>query len=595
VLVGADREWLVEHRYRAVQEVLSGQPVTEVAARFGVSRQSVYAWKNRYQADGLGGLREGSRRPHTSPARLAAEIEAQICELRRAHPRWGARRISFELGRRGAEASRATVHRVLVRNGLVDPHAQRRKRKYKRWQRDTPMQLWQLDIVDGMKLASGRGCKIVTGVDDHSRFAVVATVVARPTGRAVCAAFIQALQRYGVPEEVLTDNGKQFTGRHTKPRPVEVLFERICRTEGIDQKFTKIKSPTTTGKIERFHQSLQLEFLDNCGTFADLPAAQAALDGWVDAYNHARPHQSLDMATPASRFHTTPTAPPVPPGPAAVVSLPPSAPRRALSVSEPPSHQLQAVEVHLLVPPSGSLSLAGRQEVWVGRAFAGRTVQLWADQRSIHVAVAGEHFKTVPSRLSAEDLLHLTVRGARPAGPQPAGPALDPQRPVGATVIEVHRTADRNGVINIGGQRVTIGAPVAGQRIVLRLDGHLMHIIAAGHLVKTLPTPVPIEERIHLVGAQLAHTPLPPPVGGSVIIRRRVPTDGVVMVSRQRLRVGRVHAGKTVTIAVEDTHYRVQHNNEELSTHPRDNHNPIRTTKAHAPRRTATPATSTNS
>lgn len=117
--MGDDREWLVEHRYRAVQEVSSGQPVTEVAARFGTSRQSVYVWKRRYEAEGLAGLREASRRPHTSPARVAAEIEVRICELRRAHPRWGARRISFELGRLGEQPcpSRATVHRVLVRNG----------------------------------------------------------------------------------------------------------------------------------------------------------------------------------------------------------------------------------------------------------------------------------------------------------------------------------------------------------------------------------------------------------------------------------------------------------------------------------------------
>jgi transposase InsO family protein len=584
---------LVEHRYRAVQEVLSGQPVTEVAARFGVSRQSVYDWRRRYQADGLSGLRELSRRPHTSPGRLAAQIEAQICEMRRAHRRWGARRISFELARLGVvpAPSRATVHRVLVRNGLVDVQDQQHRRKYKRWQREAPMQLWQLDIVDGMRLASGRGCKVVTGVDDHSRFAVVAAVVARPTGRAVCAAFTAALERFGVPEEVLTDNGKQFTGRYTKPRPVEVLFERICRTRGIDQKFTKIKSPTTTGKIERFHQSLQLEFLDHCGIFADLAAAQAALDGWVDAYNHQRPHQSLDMATPASRFH-------IGAEPRSDTASTASSPRttaqrrRDVGAHETVEHHLTAVELHLTVPAGGTLSLAGHQEVWVGRAFAGRTVHLWADQRSIHLAYAGEHLKTVPSRLSAEDLQHLTVRGARPAGPAPAPPALQPGQSVAA--VEVHRTADRNGIVNIGGHRITIGALVAGQRVVLRLDGHLMHVITAGHLVKTLPAPIPADERTHLVGAQRADTALPVPPPGPAFIRRRVPADGVVMVNRQRLRVGRVHAGKTVTIAVEDTHYRVTTDDEVLSAHPRTNHNPIRTTKAPAPRR-QNAATSTKS
>src|SRR6476661_3018212 len=90
-----DREWLVEQRYRAVLEVLDGSPVTEVAIRYGVARQSVYTWKSKYAAAGLDGLREGSRRPGTFPTRIDAQVEAVICQLRRAHPRWGARRIEY--------------------------------------------------------------------------------------------------------------------------------------------------------------------------------------------------------------------------------------------------------------------------------------------------------------------------------------------------------------------------------------------------------------------------------------------------------------------------------------------------------------------
>jgi transposase len=91
--LGSDRAWLVEQRYRAVREVLDGSPVAEVAARYGVSRQSIYSGKRKYEHDGVAGLAEASRRPRTSPSRLAAEIEALICELRRAHPKWGARRL----------------------------------------------------------------------------------------------------------------------------------------------------------------------------------------------------------------------------------------------------------------------------------------------------------------------------------------------------------------------------------------------------------------------------------------------------------------------------------------------------------------------
>src|SRR3954467_3837403 len=163
--------------------------------------------------------------------------------------------------------SRATVHRILVRHGLVIPRARRRKRSdYVRWQRPAAMQLWQLDIVHGPMLVDTitgelREARIVTGVDDHSRYCVLARVVERATGRQVCLAFTEALQRFGAPEEVLTDNGQQFTARFA--RGGEVPFDKICRRNGIAHRLTQPRPPTTTGKVERFHQTLRRELLDD--------------------------------------------------------------------------------------------------------------------------------------------------------------------------------------------------------------------------------------------------------------------------------------------------------------------------------------------
>lgn len=84
------------------------------------------------------------------------------------------------------------------------------------------------------------------------------------------------------------------------------MFERICRHNGITQRLTKPRSPTTTGKIERWHQTIQVELLDPHGPFDSLEAAQAAVDAWRTEYNTARPHQALDMATPAERFVPVP-------------------------------------------------------------------------------------------------------------------------------------------------------------------------------------------------------------------------------------------------------------------------------------------------
>jgi hypothetical protein len=231
---------------------------------------------------------------------------------------------------------------------------------------------------------------------------VIATVLVTPSAREVVDAFLAAMRRYGVPSEVLTDNGGQFTGRFIKPLPVEVLFERICRDNGIKQRLTKPASPTTTGKIERFHKTLRTEFLDHVAPFESIAAAQEAVDGWIAAYNHQRPHQALDMAVPASRFR--PNGPartdPVDPGPAELIIEPDP---MLIDVIEPPLHARSdhgAIEFEMRVPPNGDLSIrSGRQVISLHPSMAGRTVTLWADQRSVHISCDGHVIRTSSSRL----------------------------------------------------------------------------------------------------------------------------------------------------------------------------------------------------
>src|SRR6266571_7192445 len=112
-----------------------------------------------------------------------------------------------------------------------------------------PMELWQLDVVHGFLLADGSSAKALTGIDDHSRYCVSARLMASERTQSVCDGFNSAMKTYGVPLQVLTDNGKVFTGRFAQP-PVEVLFDRICRENGVDHILTQPRSPTTTGKIE---------------------------------------------------------------------------------------------------------------------------------------------------------------------------------------------------------------------------------------------------------------------------------------------------------------------------------------------------------
>lgn len=162
------------------------------------------------------------------------------------------------------------------------------------------MELWQFDVMGGIMLTDGTELKAVTGVDDYSRFCVAVGLVERATSRPVCTVFAQALRTHGIPAQVLTDNGKVFTGRYAC-RPVEVLFDRICRENGIEHLLTAPRSPTTTGKIERFHGTLRTECLDG-QLFPNMAAAQKVIDAWVNEYNTDRPHQSNSRRAPIERF-----------------------------------------------------------------------------------------------------------------------------------------------------------------------------------------------------------------------------------------------------------------------------------------------------
>ena len=155
-------------------------PVTEVARRYGVARQTVHEWLARYAQGGLGALADRSSRPASCPHQMPAAVEARIVGMRRDHPGWGPSRIRWELERAGVAPlpGRSAVYRALIRHGLVDPKKRKRRREdYRRWERGRAMELWQMDVMGRVHLAGGTEVKIVTGIDDHSRFIVCAKVV----------------------------------------------------------------------------------------------------------------------------------------------------------------------------------------------------------------------------------------------------------------------------------------------------------------------------------------------------------------------------------------------------------------------------------
>ena len=171
-----------------------------------------------------------------------------------------------------------------------------------------------MDVTLGVRLADGSKPSIVTGIDDYSRFCVCATVVARATAKPVCDALLGAMTTHGVPEEILTDNGKVFTNRFGRGDSL-VLFDRICQQNGIKHRLTKPHSPTTTGKVERFHKTLKREFLDG-KVFAASPRPKRASTPGLSTTTPNETIRASGNVPPATRFalgRREPFEPPNPP------------------------------------------------------------------------------------------------------------------------------------------------------------------------------------------------------------------------------------------------------------------------------------------
>jgi len=289
--------------------------VSAVCRDAGVSRKTFYKWVARYRAEGMAGLEERSRRPHRSPGRVSAEIEDAVVRLRKelidAHLDHGATTIQWHLGQRGVKPvpSVAGVHRILVRRGLVEPQPRKRpKSSWRRFEAPAPNECWQIDAMDWV--TAGGVVRVFNIIDDHSRVAVGSRAVSEATGEEAWATFSGAAAIWGLPVGVLSDNGLCFSG---KLRGFEVLFERRLRDAGVKPFCGRPYHPQTTGKVERFQQTLK-KWLRGQPLAGDLAELQAQLDAFRDIYNHHRPHQGIGRVTPIQRWSAaTPSAPAGPP------------------------------------------------------------------------------------------------------------------------------------------------------------------------------------------------------------------------------------------------------------------------------------------
>jgi transposase len=290
---------VVEQRLRVVVEVESGRmSAREAADRFGVSKSQVYEWLGRYRVEGADGLAPRSRRPLHSPAATLTHVEDEIVRLHKQRlGRWGAKKIRAYLVGRGIEMPAvSTVHEILIRRGLILARPRRRREDGKRFERPFSNDLWQIDGTQH-RLVNGRDFWVVDIIDDRSRFLLAAIVGPVLTGCLAWQAFRTAAAAYGLPRQLLSDNGTTFTGRlHGRV----VYFERQVRAAGVAFIHGRAYHPQTQGKLERQHATQNAWIADHRPR--SLRAAQTVLDTYRHDYNDVRPHEALTQRTPASVY-----------------------------------------------------------------------------------------------------------------------------------------------------------------------------------------------------------------------------------------------------------------------------------------------------
>jgi transposase InsO family protein len=294
---------LVSLRQELMEKAEAGVPVAVLCREAGISRETFYVWKRRWDAGGRAGLVPRSRRPLSSPGQLDPALEDLIVALAGQRPRYGPDKLRALLERELAGTgtrvpAKSTVQQVLRRRGVArEPRPRTPARdSWQFFRRAHPNELWQIDATAHL-LANGRLFWVIDVLDDHSRYLVAARVAATATAELAWRTVAGAVAGHGMPAEVLCDNGLIFTGRSLGR---EVTFERQARAAGIRLSHGRAYHPQTQGKIERQHRTQNDWITDHRP--ASLARAQDELDAYRHDYNHFRPHQALGQETPASAY-----------------------------------------------------------------------------------------------------------------------------------------------------------------------------------------------------------------------------------------------------------------------------------------------------
>jgi transposase InsO family protein len=352
--------------------LVEGRSVKEVCEAHDISRSWLYELIARYREAGDDGLTPQSKRPRSSPTRVAAAVEDEIVALRRELTELGvdagAHTIHYHLQlrsrrRRRAVPSVATIWRVLTRRGFVVPQPQKRpKCSWRRFQAELPNECWQADTTH-WALANGTDVEILNVLDDHSRLLVASRAFVTAKAADVVETFHLGVSELGLPASMLTDNGAIFTA---ESRNGTCAIELELLALGVDYKHSRPYHPQTCGKVERFHQTLK-KWLAKQRPATTVAGLQARLDRFRTYYNQVRPHRALNRRTPAQAFAARTKAKPRRPG-----------------ITIPAQHRVRRDRVD----NGGNVTLRYQSKLrhlGVGRRYAGTRVMLLVADRDVRV------------------------------------------------------------------------------------------------------------------------------------------------------------------------------------------------------------------
>ncbi len=298
------RETPMDQRIKLIGDWLSGDyGKSELSRRYGVSRPTVDKWIGRYETNGAGGLKERSRAPHHCPSQTSEAVVARLIQAKLQHMDWGPKKLVRYLSLKSPEIhwpAPSTAGELLQRQGLVSKkvrHSRTPPYSHPFHGCDAPNQVWSVDYKGQFKTSDGRWCYPLTITDNDSRYLMACQALARPRLLETRPWFEWVFREYGLPDAIRSDNGSPFASVGLGGlSALSVWWIKL----GITPERIKPGRPDQNGRHERMHRSLKAATLKPPAQ--NLHRQQEVFAAFRQVFNAERPHEALDMETPASRY-----------------------------------------------------------------------------------------------------------------------------------------------------------------------------------------------------------------------------------------------------------------------------------------------------